>query len=87
MTTKTFTHTNTSNQYQVIGDHSEIILQGTKAECYRKYNSIDIESSKWGGVEVISPGETTSGNMDMWDGQPVNSVNLDMTSLIHPDYR
>lgn len=88
MTTQNFSHTNKTNQYQVVADHSDVILTGTKADCYRKLNSINVESSKWGIVETLAPGETTTGDMVMPEPmEKRKSGPVDFSSLIHPDYR
>ena len=52
-----------SKKHQLIGNHGEVIVEGSKKECYARMNIIDIESSKWGIVEVVSPGQNTSGTL------------------------
>jgi len=56
-------YANESKNHQLIGNHEEVIVEGSKKECYTRMNTIDIESSKWGIVEVVSPGQSTSGTL------------------------
>lgn len=55
--------TNRSNYYLLLGDTQTIILAGTKEQCKQAYNKIEIESSKYGGVEIVAPGETVESDM------------------------
>ena len=55
--------TNRSNYYLLLGDTQTIILAGTKEECEKAFNTIEIGSSKYGGVEVVAPGESVESDM------------------------
>jgi len=55
--------TNRSNYYLLLADTQTIIVAGTKEECEKAYNKIEIESSRYGGVEVVAPGETVESDM------------------------
>ena len=56
-------YANESKNHQLIGNHEEVIVEGSEKECHARMNKIEIESSKWGIVEVVSPGQNTRGTL------------------------
>ena len=57
----TRTYTNNTNEYQLVGNCKDVILQGTEKECISKMESMNVECSKWGVLEVIPPHSKTWG--------------------------
>ena len=58
-----YSHTNDTNDYQLIGNKHEIISShATRAEAIEALNGPDyIEDTKWGNMDVVAPGESVSG--------------------------
>lgn len=58
----TLSFTNRTGSYVLLGDTSDVIFVGSQAECQARYNNINIETSKWGDIQVVSPNETVTGD-------------------------
>jgi hypothetical protein len=57
----TRTYTNDTNEYQLVGNCKDVICQGSEEACIAKMESIKVECSKWGALEVVPPYTKTWG--------------------------
>lgn len=56
--------TNTSDKHLVVGNHADIIsAHETAQDATAAIAKIDVDSSRWGIIEVVAPGATTEGEM------------------------
>jgi len=78
--------TNTSSQYMLVGNSSEVILTGTKVQCEQALGGISIDESKWASVTILAPGETSESNLVSYDGPSLkNNGPVDFAGLCEPE--
>jgi hypothetical protein len=64
---KSFTHTNATSGYQVVGNYQTVISHGHKSldDAAKSFDDLHryVEESGYGVVSFVAPGETVSGAM------------------------